>query len=42
MVDVADPPVTLGLRERKKLRTEADLRDATLRLALERGFEPSA
>ena len=39
MVDVADPPVTLGLRERKKLRTEADLRDATLRLALERGFE---
>lgn len=37
VVDDADAP--LGLRERKKLRTEADLRAVTLRLALERGFD---
>ncbi len=39
MGDLADPAAPLGLRERKKLRTEADLRAATLRLALDRGFE---
>lgn len=40
MVDLADAPAApLGLRERKKLRTERDIRAATRRLALERGFD---
>jgi AcrR family transcriptional regulator len=39
MTVVDDAGAPLGLRERKKLRTEADLRDATLRLAVEHGFD---
>jgi len=39
MTDLATPPPALGLRARKKQRTEADLRTAALRLATERGFD---